>query len=85
MSRPIPTPDVALCDPKTGLMTTPWFNYFKERDRGAIGASGGSNIAAWYYGTAAPANTLGIDGDFYIQQTGTAVAAIYIKKSGVWT
>jgi hypothetical protein len=86
MARPIPTPDVQFCDQKTGLITTPWYEYFKSRDRGAPGAGGGSNISAWFYGLSAPSNTLGVDGDFYIQQNTTgAIVAIRVKTNGAWT
>ena len=86
MARPIPTPNVQFCDQKTGLITTPWYEYFKSRDRGAPTATGGgSNVSAWFYGTAVPANTLGVDGDFYIRTVGTTVAGIFVKINGVWT
>lgn len=85
MALPIPTPDVPLADPATGLMTQEWFNYFRSRDRGASGASGGSNISAWFYGTGVPSNSLGIDGDFYMQKTGSTVTAFYVKSGGIWT
>jgi hypothetical protein len=86
MARPIPTPDVQFCDPKTGLITQPWFEYFKSRDRGAPGTGGGSNVSAWFYGTGVPSNSLGIDGDFYIQISGTTgeVIAFRVKTNGAW-
>lgn len=85
MGLPIPTPNVALVDPQTGLMAPKWYDYFKSKDRGVAQANGGTNTSAWYYGTSAPANTLGLNDDFYIQTQGTSVVAFYVKKNGVWT
>jgi hypothetical protein len=92
MARPIPTPDVQFCDPKTGLITQPWFEYFKSRDRGAPGAGGGSNVSAWFYGTLDPAvpadalvlNKLGVNDDFYIRLSGSSVVGIFVKQNGAW-
>lgn len=41
------------------------------------GALGGH----WYYGSGAPANTLGADGDYYLRDTGL----VYAKASGSWS
>lgn len=41
------------------------------------GALGGH----WYYGSGAPANTLGADGDFYLRDTGL----VYAKAAGSWS
>ena len=83
MARPLPQPTVPLCDPKTGLITQFWYEYFTTQDRRG-GPSGGSSSAAWFYGSTAPSNSLGIDGDFYMQLSGGAVVAVRVKQAGVW-
>jgi len=48
---------------------------------GATGAAGAAG-AVWRSGTGAPANTLGVNGDFYLN---TATDDVYTKASGVYT
>lgn len=50
-------------------------------DEGADIAAETADGATWYYGTSAPAETLGKDGDFYLD---TASLLSYQKSSNVW-
>ena len=101
MVLPIPPPNVPFVDQNTGLIERDWYLYFKSRDRPVlsnlpIGIGGGSNFSAWYYGTPAPSNSLGVQNDFYIQIsaptpiTPATIVAIYVKVPDitgkvVWT
>lgn len=86
MARPLPQPNVAVVDLKTGLMTPPWYEYFVSRDRTTAGVGGGSGTAVWFYGSVAPSNALGLEGDFYmlLNPTTHAIIAVRIKQGGVW-
>jgi hypothetical protein len=91
VSKPIPPSDVSLLelDPAgrpTGRMAQPWYDYFFARDRGSrgTGSNGGNSGAVWFYGTGIPANTLGLDGDFYMRKSGTSLIGIYVKANGTW-
>ena len=49
---------------------------------GSIGSTAGSNGATWRTGVGAPADSLGVDGDFYLRSSDESV---YQKGSGTWT
>lgn len=54
---------------------------------GANGTNGtngtnGVNGSTWYNGSGAPANTLGVDGDYYLDNN---TGNVYNKVSGSWT
>lgn len=53
-------------------------------DSGATGATGstGANGATWHSGSGVPSTSLGVNGDFYFDQTTNNV---YNKISGIWT
>ena len=55
-------------------------------DNGAQGDTGPQGVAGvpgskWYNGTSAPADTLGVDGDYYLN---TATGDVYAKAGGTW-
>jgi len=84
MALPIPSPTVQFCDVKTGLISRPWYEYFKDKDRVTSGVGGGSSNSVWFYGTAAPSNSLGLEGDFYMLLSGGAIGGVRVKQGGVW-
>ena len=58
--------------------------------QGPAGSGGGGGDGAkWYNGVAIPSNTLGADGDYYLQTTAANTdpgnGDVYAKASGVWT
>lgn len=58
--------------------------------QGPAGSGGGGGDGAkWYNGVAIPSNTLGEDGDYYLQTTAANTdpgnGDVYAKASGVWT
>jgi hypothetical protein len=58
-----------------------------QGDQGIQGVPGdpgsdGTNGSTWFHGTAAPpANTIGVDGDFYLN---TSTFDVYVKAAGTW-
>lgn len=86
MARPLPPPDVPLVDLQTGKVAQVWFDYFRGQDRFSSSSTvgGGNSSSVWFYGSALPASSLGIDGDFYIRTSGTSIIAFYVKQSGTW-
>jgi hypothetical protein len=85
VSIPIPPPDVQFIEPGTGRPTKEFYDYLKSKDRGVAGPNGGSNTSAWFYGSAVPSNSLGVEDDFYIRTSGTSIIAFFVKTNGVWT
>lgn len=69
----LPQPAVPFLDPKTGIISAPWYLYLQ------------SLSAGWLYGSGAPASNLGINGNFYGRSDGSGGSYIYHKASGSWT
>lgn len=76
----------------TGHLVTPTDNSYdigqpgSQRPRnmylaGSMQVSAGSTI---FSGNGAPSAGLGVNGDFYFNQTGGATTSIYMKRSGAW-
>jgi len=98
--RPLPPPDAAVIDPRTGLMTRDWYDYFRDQNQlvashttsiasinallAAAGVSASRPIQRWFFGTGVPSNAIGIDGDFYLRLTGGTITQFYNKSGGVW-
>lgn len=89
MAKPIPPPDVPLLEivngKLTGRIAQVWYEFLLGFARGSTATTGGGNsTSVWFYGSTVPASSLGVDGDFHIQTSGTSIVAFRVKSGGVW-
>lgn len=71
----IPMPGTLMVDPKTGVMSLPWYQFFQ-----AIALQQGL-----IYGSGLPASAQGSNGNFYFRSDGTVGSNVYQKASGAWS
>lgn len=75
MAINIPLPGTLLIDPKTGVLSIPWYQFFQT-------LALQQNLL---YGKGVPPASFGSNGNYYFRSDGAGGSYIYFKASGAWT